>query len=64
MDTLNDNVDNEKSCQLKCFIPQVAAKKNFQPEYFLVANRGDIKFYIIKGDKNLIAFISLLLIQK
>ena len=39
-------------------------KKNFQPEYFLVANRGDIKFYIIKGDKNLIAFISLLLIQK
>ena len=38
------------------------AKKNFPPEYFLAADRRDI--YIIKGDKNLIAFISLLLIQK
>ena len=62
MDTLNDNVDNQKSCQWKCFILQVAAKKNFQPEYFLAANRGDI--YKLKGDKNLIALISLLLIQK
>ena len=47
MDTLNDNVDNQKSCQWKCFILQVAAKKNLQPEYFLAANRGDI--YIVKG---------------
>ena len=47
MDTLNDNVDDQKSCQWKCFILQVAAKKNFQPEYFLAANRGDI--YIVKG---------------
>ena len=36
--------------------------KKFPAEYFLAADRRDI--YIIKGDKNLIAFISLLLIQK
>ena len=46
----------------KRFILQFPAKKNFPPEYFLAADRRDI--YIIKGDKNLIAFISLLLIQK
>ena len=57
MDTLNDNVDNAKSCQWKRLILQFAAKKNF-----LAADRRDI--YIINGDKNLIAFISLLLIQK
>ena len=57
MDTLNDNVDNAKSCQWKRLILQFAAKKNF-----LAADRRDI--YVINGDKNLIAFISLLLIQK
>ena len=36
--------------------------RNFPWEYFLAADRGDV--YIIKGHKNLIAFISLLLIQK
>ena len=36
--------------------------RNFPLEYFLAADRGDV--YIIKGHKNLIAFISLLLIQK
>ena len=46
----------------KRFILQFPAKKNFPPEYFLAADRRDI--YIIKGDKNLIAFTSLLLIQK
>ena len=40
----------------------ICRQKNFPPEYFLAADRRDI--YIIKGDKNLIAFISLLLIQK
>ena len=35
---------------------------NFPREYFLAADRGDV--YIIKGHKNLKAFISLLLIQK
>ena len=35
---------------------------NFLQEYFLAADRGDV--YIIKGHNNLIAFISLLLIQK
>ena len=60
MDTLNDNVDNAKSCQWKRFILQFAAQ--FPPGYFLAADRGDV--YIIKGHKNLIAFISLLLIQK
>ena len=59
MDTLNDNVDNTKSCQWKHFILQFAALPR---EYFLAADRGDV--YIIKGHKNLIAFISLLLIQK
>ena len=62
MDTLNDNVDNAKSCRWKRFILQFAANKNYPPEYFLTANRGDI--YIIRGDKILIAFICLLLIQK
>ena len=57
MDTLNDNVDNAKSCQWKRLILQFVAKKNF-----LAADRRDI--YVINGDKNLIAFISLLLIQK
>ena len=54
MDTLNDNVENAKSCQWKRFILQFSAKK--------AADRRDI--YIIKGDKNLITFVSLLLIQK
>ena len=49
MDTLNDNVDNAKSCQWKRFILQFAAKKNLPPEYFLATDRGDI--YIIKGIK-------------
>ena len=49
MDTLNDKVDNAKSCQWKRFILLFTAKKNFPPEYFLAADRGDI--YIIKGDK-------------
>ena len=62
MDTLNDNFDNAKSCQWKRFTLQFAAKNNFPLEYFLAAETRDI--YIIKGDKNLIAFISLLLIQK
>ena len=35
IDTLNDNVDNAKSFQWKCFILQFAAKKNFPQEYFL-----------------------------
>ena len=60
MDTLNDNVDNAKSCQWKRFILQFAAKKNLPPEYFLATDRGDI--YIIKGIK-IWWFISLLLIQ-
>ena len=55
MDTLSDNVDNAKSCQRKRFILQFAAEKNFSPD------RKDI--YIIKEDKNLLAFISLILIQ-
>ena len=62
MDTLNDNVGNAKSCRWKRFILQFAANKNSPPEYFLKANKGDI--YIIRGDKILIAFICLLLIQK
>ena len=37
-------------------------RKNFPREYFLAADRGDV--HIIKGHKNLIAFMSLLLIQK
>ena len=53
MDTLSDNVDNAKSCQRKRFILQFAAEKNFSPD------RKDI--YIIKEDKNLLAFISLIL---
>ena len=59
MDTLNNNA---KSCQWKRFILQFAAKKNFPRKYFLAADRGDV--YIIKGHKKLIAFTSLLLIQK
>ena len=55
MDTLSDNVDNTKSCQRKRFILQFAAEKNSSPD------RKDI--YIIKEDKNLLAFISLILIQ-
>ena len=35
---------------------------NFPPDYFLATDRGDV--YIIKGHKNLIAFISLLLINR
>ena len=35
---------------------------NLPREYFLAADKGDV--YIIKGHKNLIPFISLLLIQK
>ena len=62
MDTLNDNVGNAKSCRWKRFILQFAANKNSPPEYFWKANKGDI--YIIRGDKILIAFICLLLIQK
>ena len=54
MDTLNDNVENAKSRQWERFILQFSAKK--------AADRRDI--YIIKGDKNLITFVSLLLIQK
>ena len=61
VDTLNDNVDNAKSCQWKRFILELAAKKKFPPEYFLATDRVDI--HIIKGDKNLIAFISLLHIR-
>ena len=40
-------------------------KKNFPWEYFLAADKGNV--YIVKegkGHENLIAFISLLLIQK
>ena len=48
MDTLNDNVDNAKSCQWKRFILQFAAKKNLPPEYFLATDRGDI-YIILKG---------------
>ena len=55
MDTLSDNVDNTKSCQRKRFILQFAAEKNSSPD------RKDI--YVIKEDKNLLAFISLILIQ-
>ena len=64
MDTLNETVDNAKSSQRKRFQlhSPICRQKNFPPEYFLAADRRDI--YIIKGDKNLIAFISLLLIQK
>ena len=46
----------------KRFILQFAAKKNFPREYFLAADKE--KVYIVKGHENLIAFISLLLIQK
>ena len=49
----------------KRFILQFAAKKNFPREYFLAADKGNV--YIVKegkGHENLIAFISLLLIQK
>ena len=55
MGTLSDNVDNAKSCQRKLFIIQFAAEKNSSPD------RKDI--YIIKEDKNLLALISLILIQ-
>ena len=44
-----------ESCQRKRFILQFAAEKNFSPD------RKDI--YIIKEDKNMLAFISLILIQ-
>ena len=56
MDTLKDNVDYAKSASF-CNLP-----RNFPREYFLAADRGDV--YIIKGYKNLIAFITLLFIQK
>ena len=49
MDTLNDNVDNAKSCRWKRLILQFAAKTNFPWEYFLAADRGVV--YIIKGHK-------------
>ena len=62
MDTLNDNVRNAKSYQWKRVILQFAAKRNLTPEYFSAADRGDVD--IIKGHKNLIALISLFLIQK
>ena len=48
MDTLNDNVDNAKSCRWKRLILQFAAKTNFPREYFLAADRGN---HIIKGHK-------------
>ena len=50
MDTLKDNADYAKSASF-CNLP-----RNFPREYFLAADRGDV--YIIKGYKNLIAFIS------
>ena len=56
VDTLNDIVDDAKSCQWERFILQFAAKKHFPRDYFFAADRGDV--YIIKGHKNLIAFIS------
>ena len=40
----------------------ICREKNLTQEYFLAADRGDVD--IIKGHKNLITFISLLLIQK
>ena len=47
---------------LKALHSAIYRRKNFLREYFLAADRGDV--HIIKGHKNLIAFISLLLIQK
>ena len=46
---------------MKALHSRTCRQKNFPPEYFLAADRVDI--HIIKGDKNLIAFISLLLIR-
>ena len=63
IDTLNENVDNAKSFQWKCFILQFAAQKNFPREYFLAADRGDV-YPIYEGHNNLKSFITLLLIQK
>ena len=56
------NVANVTNVVVKALHSPISRQKNFPPEYFLAADRRDI--YIIKGDKNLIAFISLLIIQK
>ena len=47
---------------LKALHSAICRRKNFPREYFLAADRGDV--HIIKGHKNLVAFMSLLLIQK
>ena len=61
MATQNDNAQTTRKAASEsvsfCNLP-----RNLPREYFLAADRGDV--YIIKGHKNLIAFISLLLIQK
>ena len=47
---------------LKALHSAICRQKYFPWEYFSAADRGDV--YIIEGHKNLIAFISLRLIQK
>ena len=60
--TKRQRPQHAKSCQWKRVILQFAAKRNLTREYFSAADRGDVD--IIKGHKNLIALISLFLIQK
>ena len=45
MDTLNDNVENAKSCQWKRFILQFAAKINFNMGVFLSRWQGGCLYY-------------------